>query len=99
MVPPGRQRTTLSWTGLDVDASGVSFSTKFVNDFEGTLEWESSHDGTSKIFWGIDLKLNAELNWTLNTIPTGGDQESSCENIAFSILQVRPDGTISEVQR
>ena len=100
VVPPGHEKRNLNWTGLSPDDSGAASSTNFVKYLHAKLEWESRGGGLGKIFWAFDHVLSGELTWTLNTaLAAASDQKKQCENISFSILEIKPDGNISEIHR
>ena len=99
LVPSHYEKIILNWTGLTVDHSSVTLSRKFINDSEGSLDWEHKTDGTDKVFWTFDHRTHGKLNWTLDTVLPACDVEDPCDSISFAVLQIMLDGNISIIEK
>ena len=99
MVPHRTETFNLSWTGLDADTSGISFSTKFGNESNGTFLWKHDQDGRAEIFWAFHQKTNGKLDWNLDTLLPACDPVDPCQSISLAVFEIRADRNMSEIQR
>ena len=99
VAPYRTEMWNLSWTGLVADNSGVSLSSKFVNESNGKLEWKHDHDGRDQIFWVFHHRTGGQISWDLDTLLPACNPLDPCESIYFAVLEILPNRTISEIQK
>ena len=97
MAPYRTEESNLSWTGLVADISGVSLSTKFLNESIGTLKWKHDHDGMDQVFWAFDHSTGGQISWSLETLLPACYPVDPCESIYFAVLEITANATINEI--